>query len=220
MRTCPCRPLVYLVVILFFLAQPFLVSAQDGSAQEQVARLLDTLEKGDLLAQEQAAQQLTEMAPSEAIPQLSTLLRSSDNPRLAATVLGAIGTPAALAVLVNNLSDEELTLRRNAAQIGLLNAGDKAVLPLAVGLSSNRPAVRRNSAALLGFIDPQRALTYLLRAARRDDDPSVRIEAIWSLSQTGDPDLMPVFKSIAANDPDPDVRATAELAEGQLDGGG
>ena len=48
----------------------------------------------------------------------------------------------------------------------------------------------------------------------------MRIEAIWSLSQTGDPDLMPVFKSIATSDPDPDVRTTAELAEGQLDGGG
>ena len=63
-------------------------------------------------------------------------------------------------------------------------------------------------------------MTYLLRAARRDSDPGVRIEAIWALSQTGDTDLMPVFKAIAANDPDPDVRATAELAEGQLDGGG
>jgi hypothetical protein len=31
---------------------------------------------------------------------------------------------------------------------------------------------------------------------------------------------MPVFKAIAVNDPDPDVRLTAELAEGQLDGGG
>ena len=80
--------------------------------------------------------------------------------------------------------------------------------------------LRRNAAALLGYIDPKRALTYLLRAARRDSDPGVRIEAIWALSQTGDTNLMPVFKAIAANDPDPDVRLTAELAEGQLDGGG
>ena len=102
----------------------------------------------------------------------------------------------------------------------MLNAGDKAIQALAIGLQSNKPALRRNAADMLGYIDPERALTYLLRAARRDSDPDVRIAAIWALSQTGDTDLMPVFKAIAANDPDPDVRATAELAEGQLDGGG
>ena len=37
---------------------------------------------------------------------------------------------------------------------------------------------------------------------------------------TGAHNLFLAFKAIAANDPYPDVRATAELAEGQLDGGG
>ena len=104
------------------------------------------------------------LAPWGAVPQLIEILQTSDNPRLAASVLGAIGSPAAMAALVNGLSEEELTLRRNAAQIGLLNAGDKAIQPLAIGLLSSKPVVRRNSAALLGYIDPQRALTYLLRA--------------------------------------------------------
>ncbi len=220
MRVCRCRILIYLFVTLFFLVQPALILAQNGSRQDQVARLLDTLANGDLLAQEQAAQQLAELAPPQAIPQLVEILQGSDTPRLAATVLGAIGTPSAMKALVNALNDEELTLRRNAAQIGLLNAGDKAIPALGIGLQSNRPVLRRNAAALMGYIDPQRALTFLLRAARRDTDPRVRIEAIWALSQTGDIDLMPVFKAIAVNDPDPDVRLTAELAEGQLDGGG
>ena len=220
MRPCRCRTLIYLFVTLFFLVQPALILAQDGSTQDEVARLLDILATGDLLAQEQAAQQLAELAPPKAIPQLVKILQSSDTPRLAATVLGAIATPSAMTALVNALDDQKLTLRRNAAQIGLLSAGDKAIQPLAIGLQSNKPALRRNAADMLGYIDPERALTYLLRAARRDSDPDVRIAAIWALSQTGDTDLMPVFKAIAANDPDPDVRLTAELAEGQLDGGG
>ncbi len=220
MHACRCRNLLYFLVILFFIVQPALASAQSGSTPDQVARLLDALENGDLLAQEQAAEQLAQLAPVQAIPQLARILESSDTPRLAATVLGAIGTPSALTVLVNTLDDDTLTLRRNAAQIGLVSAGDKAIPPLAVALQSNQPALRRNAAALLGYINPQRAVTYLLRAARRDEDPGVRIEAIFSLSQTGSPNLMPVFKAIAANDPDPDVRLTAELAEGQLDGGG
>jgi HEAT repeat protein len=220
MRACPCRYLFFLVVIAFFALQPLLASAQDGPAQDEIARLLDTLENGDLLAQELAAEQLAQLAPVQAIPQLTRILEASDTPRLAASVLGAIGTPSALTALVNALDDETLTLRRNAAQIGLVDAGEKAIQPLSVALVSTKPALRRNAADLLGYIDPQRATTLLLRVARRDADPSVRIAAIWSLSQTGNPDLMPVFKSIAANDPDPDVRATAELAEGQLDGGG
>lgn len=220
MHACRCRPLIYFSVALFFLVQPTLILAQTGSPQDQVARLLDILESGDLLAQEQAAQQLAELAKPETIPQLVEILQSSDTPRLAATVLGAIGTPSALTALVSALDDEELTLRRNAAQIGLLNAGDKAIQPLAIGLQSSRPVLRRNAADVLGYIDPKRAFTFLLRAARRDSDPSVRIAAIWALSQTGDTNLMPVFKAIAANDPDSNVRAMAELAEGQLDGGG
>lgn len=219
MRACRCRDLIYFVVLAFFLVQPLAVWAQEGSAQEEVTRLLATLETGDLLAQEQAAQRLAELAPPQAVPQLIAILESSETPRLAATVLGAIGTPAALTALVNALDDSTLTLRRNAAQIGLVDAGEKAILPLSVALVSSKPVLRRNAAELLGYIDPQRAATALLRLARRDRDPDVRIAAIWSLSQTGDPDLMPVFKSIAANDPDPEVRTTAELAVGQLDGG-
>ena len=128
MRACRCRTLIYLFVTLFFLVQPALILAQDGSTQDEVARLLDILVTGDLLAQEQAAQQLAELAPPKAIPQLVEILQSSDTPRLAATVLGAIATPSAMTALVNALDDEQLTLRRNAAQIGLLNAGDKAIL--------------------------------------------------------------------------------------------
>lgn len=220
MPTCSGRLLITFFLAVLFLVQPLPASAQNGSTQEDVNQLLDTLETGDPLAQERAAEQLAQSAPVQAVPRLALILETSDTPRLSATVLGAIGTPAALTALVNALDDEKLTLRRNAAQIGLVDAGERAILPLSVALQSTSPVLRRNAAELLGFIDPDRAVTYLLRAARRDPDPSVRIAAIWSLSQTGDPNLMSVFKSIAANDSDPDVRLTAELAEGHLDGGG
>ena len=89
------------------LSAPLAAVAQT-STPTRSQQLLDQLENGDPLQQEQAAEELAAIASPTFVSDLTRIFRASDNPRPAATVLGAIGTPAALAVLVTGLSDEAL----------------------------------------------------------------------------------------------------------------
>ncbi len=145
--------------------------AQTAAAQQEIDALLADLAGNDFLAQEQAAQRLIELAPTQVAPQVIAIFRASDNPRPPATVLAAIGTPAAMAALTTALDADDLTPRRNAAQVALLQAGDRAVPALSIALTSGRPAVRRNAAEVLGFIKSPQAVNSLLRTAQQDADP-------------------------------------------------
>lgn len=188
------------------------VQAQTTTTQQEIDALLDTLAGGDALAQEQAAQRLVELAPTTAAQQVIAIFRASDNPRPPATVLGAIGTPVAMAALTAALDADDLTPRRNAAQIALLQAGDAAVPALSIALTSGRPAVRRNASEVLGFIKSPRSVNALLRTAQQDDDPTVRAQSVWALGEIGETRVRSSLKAIARSDPDPDVRSEAERA--------
>lgn len=191
---------------------PAVVRGQAAAAQQEIDALLAALAGDDLLAQEQAAQRLVELAPTPVAPQVIAIFRASDNPRPPATVLAALGTPAAMAALTAALDADDLTLRRNAAQIALLQAGDRSVPALSIGLTSGRLAVRRNAAEVLGFIKSPRAVNSLLRTAQQDADPTVRAQAVWAMGEIGETRVRSSLKAIARSDPDPTVRAEAERA--------
>ena len=157
------------LVISLTLLTPWAVLAQtDPDARSQ--QLLDQLENGDPLQQEQASQELVTLASPALLPDLTRIFRVTDNPRPVAAVLGAVGTPAANAVLVGGLADEDLTPQRNAAQLILLEMGVEAVPSLMVGLQNQNSPTRRNAAIVLGFIKSPRAGNSLLRAAQSDED--------------------------------------------------
>lgn len=193
------------------LLAPAAVAAQSGpSAADQA--LLALLEEGSPVEQEQAAQQLA-AAPSAAfIPDLTRIFRAADNPRPAASVLAAMGTPGAWAVLVSGLGDEALTARRSAAQRVLLEKGDEAVPALTVGLQNSSPVTRRYTAQVLGFIGSARPVNSLLRVAQSDAEARVRQEAVWALGEIGEPRVRSSLKAIAHGDPDAEVRIEAENA--------
>ncbi len=200
------------------LSSPLAVVAQTGTPPRS-QQLLDQLENGDPLQQEQAAEELAAIASPTFVSDLTRIFRASDNPRPAATVLGAIGTPAALAALVTGLSDEALTPRRNAAQLVLLEKDVAAVPTLVVGLQNRSLATRRHAAQVLGFIKSPRAGNSLLRTAQVDEDASVRQEAVWALGEIGEARLRMALKAIARNDPDLEVRIEAQQAVLQAGGG-
>ncbi|MCB0198494.1 MAG: HEAT repeat domain-containing protein [Caldilineae bacterium] len=218
------RRLLLLALLLCLALSTLLavVAPQTVAAQSETGtrsqQLLDQLENGDPLQQEQAAQELAAIGSRSFVPDLTRIFMATDNPRPAATVLGAIGTPAALAVLVDGLSDEALTPRRNAAQLILLEKDVEAVPALVVGLQNRNPLTRRHSAQVLGFIGSPRAGNPLLRAAH-DIDAGVRQEAVWALGEIGEARMQPALKAIARSDPDLEVRIEAERAALRVGGG-
>lgn len=190
-------------------------------AQQDIDALVAALAGDDLLAVEKASQQLVVAGrdAAGATPRLLQLFAQTDTPRPIAVVLGSIATPTSLRPLVDALADEELTPRRNAAQIGLLTAGEDGVPVLVRGLVAAQTPVRRNSADLLGYIGLPLSFNALLRAAHQDPDPSVRQSAVWALSQIDSQRVRPSLAEIAMRDPDPDVRAEATHALQRLDEG-
>lgn len=193
--------------------------AQGQVTGQEIEALLAALAGEDLLAAERAGEQLAALgfAGAGAVPRLIEIFNTSVAPRPAAIALGGIGTGRALQALTGALADDELTPRRNAAQIGLLYGDEAAIQALATSLLDGRAAKRRNAADLLGFFRSPLALNPLLRVANHDEDPGARKAAVWSLSQIDSPRVRPALASIAANDPDAEVRAEAERALAQLD---
>ena len=205
------RLLLFALSFCMALSAPLTVAAQTGP-DSRSRQLLEQLESGDALQQEQAAQELAAIASPTFVPDLARIFRAADNPRSSATVLGAIGSPAAMAVLVSGLADEALTPQRNAAQLILLQMDSEAVPALVVGLQNRSSLTRRHAAQVLGFIGSARAGNSLLRVARVDEDARVRQEAVWALGEIGDARMRTALKGIARSDPDPDVRLEAEWA--------
>jgi HEAT repeat protein len=195
--------------------------AQGQVTGEEIEALLAALEGDDLLAAERASEELAGLgfAAAGAVPRLIEMFSTAPAPRPAAIALGGIGTGRAFQALTEALADDELTPRRNAAQIGLLHGDEAAVQALATSLQDGRAAKRRNAAELLGYFRSPLALNPLLRAANHDEDAGVRQEAVWSLSQIDSPRVRLALAVIRVNDPDAEVRAEAERALDQLNEG-
>jgi len=193
------------------------VAGQSATPTPDIEQLLDALAGEDMLAAERAAQQLAVVGTAAAVPRLIDIFLTADTPRLAAIALGGIGTRQATQALAGALVDEELTARRNAAQIGLLYGGDQAIDTLVGTLRVPQVPARRHAADLLGYLAPPSALNGLLRAAQQDSAPSVRRSAVWALSEIDSPRVRPALVAIAIRDADPDVRAEAESALQRLD---
>jgi HEAT repeat protein len=193
------------------------VAGQSATPTPDIDQLLDALAGDDMLAAERAAQQLAVMGTAASVPRLIDIFVTADTPRLAATALGGIGTSQATQALASALVDEELTARRNAAQIGLLYGGEQAIDTLVSTLRVPQVPARRHAAELLGYLSSPLALNGLLRTAQGDAHPSVRQSAVWALSEIDSPRVRPALVAISVRDADPNVRAEAESALQRLD---
>jgi HEAT repeat protein len=118
-----------------------------------------------------------------ATPILAAGLQDDDGcvRRLAAPLLGRIGSPAALTALRQALRDDRPGTRE-AAAVGLGYTGNSGVIPaLLAGLQDSTARVRSACAMALGSIGDKRATGALTGLLRRDPDGAVRAAAAWAI---------------------------------------
>lgn len=113
---------------------------------------------------------------------------------------------------VSQLSQEQLTSSRHAAQERLEQFGAISIDPLITALRSSNPVLRRNSAEMLGYIASPKAAQPLHDALLNDPDPAVRRQAAVSLSQLDTIQVVPWLERAAGLDREPAIREGAAEA--------
>jgi HEAT repeat protein len=147
----------------------------------------------------------------------------------AALAVGQYPEPRALEPLLTLLHDQDAGVREFAAQYGFRSLGEIARPHLLNALADARSCVRSAAARALGWLVSRDALwavppdmlgrypyalsaeskaqvVVALMAATRDEDATVRYEAIDALGRHGDPRAAAVLVP-ALSDADPDIRA-------------
>lgn len=110
-----------------------------------------------------------------------------------AYAMAKLGSPEAERTLVRYASDEDATVRMNAAEgLGRIRTRNLAALrPL---LSDPNLGVRREAARAMGLLHTPRALKPLLIAAKSEGEPEVRAALLVSLGQSGDRKAIPTLE--------------------------
>jgi len=132
--------------------------------------------------------------------------------RIAAKLLGDIGDPASVPILVELLHrDVDPTVRQSSAESLELLGGDEAVAGLVLGLKDPIKGVRLAAARGIRNLDPNAAISEMARLALEDPIWEIRVQATRALGNTGDPAVLPVLER-ALDDEDKNVRAAASNA--------
>ena len=147
------------------------------------------------------------------------------NRGIASAALGFSGDPSVLPLLLNNVSssDPEVVSKALLA-VGVLSAEDTAIAPLAEALRTmpQERAVVRNAAFAMFQLaakvgtDPDGALSAALVGLVRDEDASVRAQALLGLGLVRANQALPAISDHLAADPAPSVRTAAAYALGQI----
>jgi HEAT repeat protein len=155
----------------------------------------------------------TELMRPHGFSKYATLYPTSRG-REAAKALAIIGTPA-VRPLLNELMNQDLQVRGNAAfALGLI--GDsRAVIPLISALKDRDSHVRENAATALGKIRDQRAGEHLVSVLKEDTNTFVRREAAKALGEIRGSGSMEALIA-ALRDEDVDVAEQATEALGKI----
>jgi HEAT repeat protein len=162
------------------------------------------------------AQTLGSLAKEDALAALRPALSDSD-PNIrwrAAMVLGEQRDAQAVPGLTRLLQDPD-KLVQNVAASALVQIGTRqAVYALAAGLGSAQPSTVNNTMNGLQRLGPTAVpvLTSILESSNSQS----RRNAVTLLGYIADPKAAPALQRKAASDPDPDVRAEAEWALGEI----
>ncbi|WP_371805602.1 HEAT repeat domain-containing protein [Candidatus Lokiarchaeum ossiferum] len=132
---------------------------------------------------------------NEALDEVTKLLNHDDYTfrRIAAYVLGKIGNPDSVEILVEALGDDNSDVRKSAAQA--LNRIGKPAIPLLIRALGNISKDVRASAvwslSKMGsmVVDP-------LIEALASEVKDVRASAVWALSKVGTPSIAPLVQLI------------------------
>ncbi len=165
----------------------------------------------------QAAERLGALRDPKAVGALVRALStpSAELREVICDALGELGDLRATSPLLSSLRDEDEEVRE-AAFVALLKIGQAR--------SSSMPDA---SAWESDFADPTAALTQiawqtdveaikLLQNAINDEDPEVKIGAVYTLCHLGIQSALGVVTELASRDPNPEVRAAATYGLGEL----
>lgn len=124
------------------------------------------------------------------------------------------GTDGALATAMN---DEAEPVRLAAVRASTRVHAFRDVAAISALIGDGSAAVRREAAAALGIMRVKDSVDslVLLASHENESDPAVRMSAIWSLGQLGDPSAAEVVRA-ALSDPDRFVRDAARAAGRRL----
>lgn len=188
----------------------FVSMAKGDTATKAFADLLPSLAPG---AQELLVRALTGRADVAAAPAITALATSTDEPvRIAALeALGVLGSASSLAILAQAAADgkDEQQQVARASLIRLPGANVDAALIAA--LASGEPKVRVEYIRALAGRGTAKALPDLLKIAR-DEDASVRREAIKASGALASEATLPSLIDLAVNPKAPEDRSTIENA--------
>jgi HEAT repeat protein len=189
---------------------------------EVYSRVIDTL--GDETKSEQmrarAADAVGEFLSAAGAKHLSRAIREDQSVVVREAAVKALmrmnhqGTDSALSVAMGDEA-EPVRLAAVRAATRVHSFRDLAALSERIGDSS--AGVRREAAAALGIMRARDAVDGLIALAspEHESDPAVRMSAIWSLGQLGDPSAADVVQA-ALSDPDRFVRDAARAAGRRL----
>jgi curved DNA-binding protein CbpA len=183
--------------------------AYQGSLDQIIFNLINSLNNPYSLMRNYAVEALILMG-APAFDAVIKASRSTDEVvrRKTCDILGRMGNPQGIQVLVRLLNDTDRFVRRRAAKALTRTYDDSAVDPLIDALKDREKKVRYRSAEALGKIRDKKAVAPLIKSLK-DPRSTVRRKTIIALGEIGDAQAVAPI-SLHLKDQNSNVRSTAK----------
>ena len=187
------------------------VIAQVGASLSELwGPLLALLRDEDWWIRERVVEALMEIAGEELTRHIVQFLNDERAVirRWAVEVLMRMRDPRSLGALVRAAGEDEDWWVRERAVECMGEIGDRRVLPHIIKLADSDPSLIWSAVLALGALGSPDGLRFLCRALQHED-PDLRLDALDSILQVGDPMAAPYVERLV-DDPEPRVRRRAE----------
>lgn len=194
------------------------ILAADSGIPADTELIYPLLNDQSPLVREAAIEAVVESIDSEALPYLASMA-SDESPRVRRTVMEltvSLDGDAALSILISGIDDHDSDTRQEA--IGGLVEMDNPVAIQALNSKWSGTSSATRIMILESLYDVSAHGSHdLVRKGLRDTDPSVRIQAVYALEESGDPNVLTALELMLL-DPDIHVRMAAAEITRELTG--
>jgi HEAT repeat protein len=193
------------------LARAALKSLGQIDHEDALSPLLFALSSTEPARRREALQALGAQGRKSAVERMQWVAATDSEPSVTRTAIDALahlGTPEAIAALVNLTAE---TARREACIESLSRLNEQKIELIGKGLTSAQSSVRRALVDALGRMKNPLA-SELLSKALDDEDASVRLAAVNALAHIGSRSAERKLVDLMRADPEPNVRRAAQKA--------